>query len=70
MGVVNTINYEKFPKQGDLLHKRVQVVYEYDTSKCHEGTVVRYDVEEPFKVIFKLDNGRVLLGTECQYRPL
>ena len=74
MGCIDTITYEKFPKQRDENYKhsclkvgsRLKVCYHYDTSKYHYGTIVRYDLEEPFETIIKLDNGRYLRGTECQ----
>ena len=75
MGCVDTITYEKFPKQKDENYKhpkfkvgsRVKVCYHYDTSKYHYGTIVRDDLEEPFETIIKLDNGRYLRAVECQF---
>ena len=75
MGYIDTITYEKFPKQKDENYKypqfkvgsRVEVCYHYDTSKCHYGTIVRDDLEEPFETIIKLDNGRYLRAVECQF---
>lgn len=75
MGCVDTITYDKFPKQRDENYKypkfkvgsRVMVCYHYDTSKYHYGTIVRDDLEEPFETIIKLDNGRYLRATECQF---
>lgn len=75
MGCIDTITYEKFPKQKDENYKypkfkvgsRVKVCYHYDTSKCHYGTIVRDDLEEPFETIIKLDNGRYLRAVECQF---
>ena len=74
MGCIDTITYEKFPKQKDENYKypqfkvgsRVKVCYHYDTSKYHYGTIVRDDLEEPFETIIKLDNGRYLRAVECQ----
>ena len=43
------------------------VCYHFDASKCHYGTIVRDDLEEPFETIIKLDNGRYLRAVECQY---
>lgn len=37
MGCHQNITYDNFPKQGDLLHSRVQVCFHYDTSKVLEG---------------------------------
>lgn len=76
MGVVNTINYDHFPKQADenykypKLGKRVKVCYKYDTTRTHMGTIVRNDIEEPGETIIKLDNGRYVRAEECQYSIL
>jgi hypothetical protein len=68
MGCHKNISYEKFPKQSNEVGKKVNVVYHYDTSKSHSGTIVRSDAEEPFETIIKLDNEeRYLRTTECQY---
>ena len=67
MGCIDTITYDKFPKQRDKNRNRVKVCYHYDTSKYHYGTIVRDDMEEPFETIIKLDNGRYLMATECQF---
>lgn len=75
MGCVENITFDKFPKQKDENYEfpqyavgaRVKVCYHYDTSKVHLGTVVRDDIEEPFETIIKLDNGRYLKGSECQF---
>lgn len=75
MGVVRTITYENYPKQKDCTYRfpelavgaRVEVCYHYDWTKTHLGTIVRDDLEEPYEVIIKLDNGRYLRGAECQY---
>ena len=75
MGCIDTITYDKFPKQKDKNYiypqfkvgSRVKVCYHYDTSKYHYGTIVRDDLEEPFETIIKLDNGRYLRAVECQY---
>ena len=55
MGCIDNITYEKFPKQSDRVGEKVNVVYHYDTSKSHDGTIVRWDTEEPFETIIKLD---------------
>lgn len=68
MGCVSTISYEKYPEQSDKVGSKVNVVYHYDTSKSHQGTIVRCDLEAPFETIIKLDNEeRYLRATECQY---
>ena len=75
MGCIDTITYDKFPKQKDenyiyprfKVGRRVKVCYHYDTLKYHYGTIVRDDLEEPFETIIKLDNGRYLRAVECQF---
>ena len=75
MGCIDTITYDKFPKQNDenyiyprfKVGSRVKVCYHYDTLKYHYGTIVRDDLEEPFETIIKLDNGRYLRAVECQF---
>jgi hypothetical protein len=70
MGVSPFINYEKYPNQGNLLNCRVRVCYEFDSSKVHEGVVIRDDLGRPGLTIIKLDNDRVLLSSECQFSPI
>lgn len=69
MGAVKNIGYDKFPKQGELLNKDVQVCFRYDTSKVINSTVVRDDYEEPWLTIIRLNDGsgRYILSSECQY---
>lgn len=67
MGCVNTITYDKFPKQGPNVGKRVEVCFHYDTSKIIGGYIVRDDYEEPGQTIIELDNGKYILACECQY---
>jgi hypothetical protein len=56
--------------QGEWLGRRVDVCYNRDETKILEGEIVRDDVSEPFLTVIKLDLGRYVLGTECQYRPV
>lgn len=67
MGCVKTISFDKFPAQSKIVGSRVRVVYHYNTAKTDYGTIVRDDAETPFETIIKLDNGKYVLGTECQY---
>ena len=74
MGVVNTISFDKFPRQrhpdGIVSYgvgSRVRVCYNYDVSNWHLGTIVRDDAEEPFETIIQLDNGNFVRSTECQF---
>lgn len=69
MGVHQAIDYESFPKQSEMVQvgSRVSVFFKYDTSHRIAGTVVRNDVEAPWIGIIRLDDGRHILMTECQY---
>ena len=69
MGIEENISFDKFPKQGIWLGKRTKVCFHYNTDKIIMGTVVRDDNEEPFKTIISLDDGRVVLATECMHSP-
>lgn len=67
MGCVKTISKYDFPKQTGHVNQRVEVCFHYDTTRTVEGTIIRDDAEEPFEMLIKLDNGRVIRGCECQY---
>jgi hypothetical protein len=67
MGVRKNITLSKFPDQGDWLGKRCSVCFHYDTQNQIGGTVVRCDREEPGLCIIRLDDGRVVLATECMH---
>lgn len=69
MGVVNNISSTKFPKQGSWLGKRTKVCFKYDAESIIMGTIVRDDLEEPYVTIISLDDGRVVLATECMHSP-
>jgi len=70
MGVKANITATEFPKQGALAGKRVAVCFHHDTSRVVEGLVLRDDAGEPHRRIIHLDDGRVVLDTECQFTPL
>jgi hypothetical protein len=46
------------------------VCFQYDTSRTCNGTIVRDDLEDPWQMIIRLDDGRHVLATECQYQLL
>lgn len=69
MGHHPNVGMDVFPKQGSYLGRRVQVCFNRDDTDIIGGEVVRDDVEQPNRTIIKLDNGRYVLGTECQYTP-
>lgn len=68
MGIGN-VDVTKYPKQGEL-RQRVKVVFNYDRSVIATGIIVRNDVEEPYRVIIELTDGRYILDSECQYSYL
>ncbi len=49
--------------------QKVRVCFNYDTTATFIGLVVRDDAEAPGKMIIKLDDGRHVLSSECQYQP-
>lgn len=67
MGCVENITKFKFPNQSQYINMRVKVCFHYDTENETYGTLVRDDREKPWVGIIKLDNGRYVLCTECQY---
>lgn len=67
MGYHINIGLDKFPKQSDDLNRQVIVAFNYDTSRCLLGKIIRDDVEELYKCIILLEDGRAILATECQY---
>lgn len=69
MGIEVNVGFNKFPKQGLWLGKRTKVCFHYNVDEIIMGTVVRDDNEEPFVTIISLDDGRVVLATECMHSP-
>ena len=67
MGCEKNVGFDRFPKQGSMLGKKVWVCFHYDAMNILFGETVRDDVEEPYRTIFKLEDGRYVLATECQY---
>jgi hypothetical protein len=69
MGNEQTITAAQFPKQGEYLGRRCQVIFHYNGQVRLHGTIVRDDREKPWRTIIRLDDGRYVLSTECQYAP-
>jgi len=63
------ITADKYPKQGPYLNARVKVCFHYDTGEIRMGVMIRDDAEEPGIAIIKLDDGRAVLTTECEWSP-
>jgi hypothetical protein len=57
------------PPQGSYKNKRAKVCFNYDANRTIEGTIVRDDMEKPWLTVIKLDLGRYVLATECQFSP-
>jgi hypothetical protein len=70
MGCIAEVGRTSFPKQGNFLGKRTEVCFHFDTSDTVYGTIVRDDHENPWVTIIRLDDGRFVLATECQYAPV
>ena len=67
MGAVDSIKWDKWPKQGRFLNLRVVVCFHYDTAYTIGGVVVRDDAEEPGQMLIRLDDGRIVRSVECMY---
>jgi len=70
MGIKANITATDFPAKGLMAGKRVRVCFHHDMSRPVERVVLRDDIEEPFRTIIHLDDGRAVLDTECQFQPL
>ena len=77
MGVEKNIDINSFPKQYTTVEnsmggigRKVEVCFNYRTDKSILGVIIRDDKEHPFLMLIRLSDGRVVLNTECQYRPL
>lgn len=69
MDCAPNIDHAVFPVQSAYLHQCVRVCFHYDTTLLVGGIVVRDDATEPWVTIVRLDDGRHVLGTECQWSP-
>ena len=69
MGVSANVGFHDYPRQGSWLNRRMVVCFDYDTANTIGATCVREDDEEPGIMILRLDDGRYVLSTECQFRP-
>lgn len=66
MGLVENISYENFPRQSKIVGQPVRVCFHYDSKHTLSGICIRDDLESPHMQIFQLEDGRVVLATECQ----
>lgn len=70
MGCHQNVGVSKFPKQSVIAGKRVEVIFDYDSSKVLHGVIVRADSESPFRLLIRLDDGRFVDANECHYRAV
>lgn len=68
MSVGTEIDYNTYPKQSGYVGRTVDIIFNYDRSKMIEGVFVREDIGKPYTMIIKLNDGRYVLSSECQYR--
>ena len=70
MGYVDSIRHDSFPAQHYRSRegRRVYVCFHFDTAHKLPGVVVREDIAPPFVTIIRLDDGRHVLASECQYQ--
>lgn len=57
-------------QQGSYLNRRTRVAFHGQISQAIGGTIVRDDMEDPYKIVIKLDAGRFVFSTECLYQPV
>ena len=67
MGVQKSVGINHFPQQGSWLGHKVKVCFRYDTSNLINGTIIRQDIVEPGLTLIELEDGRIILDSECQY---
>lgn len=70
MGVVANIDIDHYPRQTNFTGTRVLVCFKYDKDHTVPAVIIRDDDEDPNRTILRLDDGRIVLGTECQWRSL
>lgn len=67
MGVHKNITATAFPPQSAFVGKPTFVCFHYGNEEF-KAEIIRDDTDEPFRTVLKLEDGRVVLGTECQYK--
>lgn len=71
MGAHPNITKDKFPAQGNYFGKEVELCFHYDNSQRVKAKCIRDDKEDPgYQIFQELETGRVILATECMWRPL
>lgn len=69
MGSSPHLDAEKYPVQNYTVGRRVTVFFGEDLLKAvpFPGTVLRDDKVEPHQVVLRLDDGRIILGSEANF---
>ena len=67
MGQHHNITSDRYPRQSPDVGKPVLVTL-HNADCPVPAVIIRNDIEEPHRTIFQLNNGWVLLSTECQYQ--
>jgi hypothetical protein len=68
MGSSPHIDAEKYPEQSYTVGHRVTVFFgDLMNAVQFSGTVLRDDKAEPNQTVIRLDDGRIVLGTECNF---
>ena len=62
---MKNVAHNHWPAQSNDLFTRVRVAFRSDPTQEYDGLVIRDDMEPPHRTIIQLDDGRVVLGSEC-----
>jgi len=64
------VTLDDWPEQGDCLGLKAEVMFKGDSCQMTSGIIVRDDIQMPFYTIIELEDGRFVMGHECQYAPI
>lgn len=62
------MNAADTPRKGDWFGRRVWVCFDCDYASAQLGTII--DDDPLTTTVIELDTGRVVLGTQCLWRPV
>lgn len=69
MGVVPWVDAAVYPTQSEYVGRPARVCFNYDTANTFPAVVLRDDTGKPWLTVLRLDDGRCVLGSECQWTP-
>lgn len=69
MGFNKNVGLDKFPPQSKSVGHVVRVCFNYECEHTILGTIVRQDVDQPYRTIIQLSDGRYVTADECMYTP-